>query len=606
MDKNLPLQSFDEISDAQTVAPHLTALRGELRRRGLDGFIAPRADEHQGEYVPAAARRLAWLTAFTGSAGAAVVLGEKGALFVDGRYTLQARAQTDTARFEPRDLVAEGPDKWIAAQAARGAKIGYDPWLHTPNAVARLKKAAAKAGAEMVACDGNPIDAVWTDRPAPPTTPAVPHPFELCGETSADKRGRIAETLKRHGADALVLTMPDSICWLFNIRGADVPYTPFTLGFAILRADASAALYLDGRKVTPELIAHLGSDVRVQPPEALRPALQALGGKSVAVDPATAAAAIFDALDTAGATILRLADPCQVPKACKNPVEVEGARKAHIRDGAAMVNFLAWFSREAPKGMLTEISAAEKLEACRKATGSLTDLSFDSISAAAAHAAMPHYHVTRSSCLPIKPGDVYLIDSGGQYPDGTTDITRTVIVGTPTAEMKDRNTRVLKGHIALASAVFPDGTLGVSLDALARRPLWEVGIDFNHGTGHGVGSYLSVHEGPHRISKNLINQAMLPGMVVSDEPGYYKEGAFGIRIENLLTVRRRAGNFEWPMLEFETLTLCPIDTALIAVELLTPSERDWLNAYHQRVRETLIELVEADARDWLTTATRAI
>jgi Xaa-Pro aminopeptidase len=606
MDTNTPLQSFEDISNPATVAPHHALLRAELKKRGLDGFIVPRADEHQGEYVPASAQRLGWLTSFTGSAGVAVTLPEKNALFVDGRYTLQARAQTDTNVFEPRDLIAEGPGKWIEANAGRGAKIGYDPWLHTLAAIEALKKSAAKAEAELVACNGNPIDAVWADRPAPPVSRAVPHPFALSGEESSPKRARIALELKNRKADATVLSMPDSICWLFNIRGRDLACTPYVLGFAILHADATADFFVDTRKVTPELVAHLGPGVRVRAPGELLPALGLFGGKTVSADPGSAASAIFDALKAGGAKILRRADPCQLPKARKNSIELEGARKAHIRDGAAMVEFLCWFSREAPKGGLTEITAAEKLERFRKATGALTDLSFDSISAAGEHAALPHYHVTVSSCLPIQPGGIYLIDSGGQYPDGTTDITRTVIVGEPTAEMKDRFTRVLKGHIALGSARFPEGTLGVALDTLARKALWDAGLDFNHGTGHGIGSYLSVHEGPQSISKRLIDQPLKPGMIVSNEPGYYKEGAFGIRIENLVAVRPLAGNFEQKMLEFETLTLCPIDTGLIELKLLTAEERAWLNDYHSRVRDILKEFVGGEARAWLTQATKAI
>ena len=515
------------------------------------------------------------------------------------------RAQTATSLFEPHDFPDEGPEKWIEANAA-GARIGYDPWLHTPRQIERLKKAAGKAGAELIACATNPIDTVWADQPDAPSAPAVVHPFALSGEESVSKRARIAAAVKAAGADAVVLTLPDSICWLFNIRGTDIAYTPFVLCFALLKTDGTADLFLDATRISPELAAHLGPAVTVLSPDTLLPALAEFADKTVAADPATAAAAIFDALAEVGAKTRNLPDPCQVPKACKNPVELEGARKAHIRDGAAMANFLAWFAAEAPKGQLTEIDAALKLEACRKATGSLADLSFDSISAAGAHAALPHYRVTVSSNATIKPGDIYLIDSGGQYPDGTTDITRTAIVGEATAEMKDRFTRVLKGHIALATAKFPEGTRGVELDAFARRPLWEAGLDFDHGTGHGVGSYLSVHEGPQRIAKALIDQPLLAGMVISDEPGYYKEGAYGIRTENLLAVRKLAGSYERLMLQFEVLTLCPIDLNLIEPARLAPAERDWLNAYHTRVRDTLSEFVAEETRPWLDQATRAI
>ena len=606
MDKNF--QSFDDQSDAATCAPRLAALRAELAKRWLDGFIVPRSDEHQGEYVPKRAERLAWLTAFTGSAGAAVVLTDRAAIFVDGRYTLQVRAQTDTKLFEPRDLVAEGPATWIENNVGKGKKIGYDPWLHTANAVEALKTAAAKAGAALVPCETNPIDAVWSDQPAAPIAKAVPHGLPLAGESAEAKRMRVAEETRKHGCDATVLTMPDSICWLLNIRGADVPHTPFALSFAILHGDGSTDLFMDERKSSPELLQHLGNSVRLRAPNEFAPALDGLAGKTVVADPATASSAIFDRLDKAGAKVTRLPDPCQLPKACKNPVEVEGARKAHIRDGAALSKFLCWFDREAPNGQLTEISAAEQLEGFRKATGALSDLSFDSISAAAGHAASPHYRVTRSSNLPIKLGEIYLIDSGGQYSDGTTDVTRTIIVGKPTAEMKDRFTRVLKGHIALATATFPEGTTGSALDSFARRPLWEAGLDYEHGTGHGVGSYLSVHEGPQNISKRPIAQALKPGMIVSNEPGYYKAGEYGIRIENLIVVTELPDvpGGERKMMGFETITLSPIDLDLVEASLLTSDEARWLNAYHERVRETLTPLVDPKTAGWLEKATRAV
>lgn len=610
---NLPrmdkiFQSYDDQSDAAACAPRLAALRGELKKRGLDGFLVPRADEHQGEYVPGRAERLAWLTAFTGSAGAAVVLADKAAIFVDGRYTLQVRAQTDVSLFEPRDLVAEGPAAWIEANVASGAKLGYDPWLHTAAAVEGLQAAAAKAGAELVACATNPIDAVWSDQPGAPIAKAAPHGLALAGENAEAKRMRIAEEAKKKGADAVVLTMPDSICWLLNIRGADVPHTPFALSFAILHADGSTDLFLDERKSSPDLERHLGNCVRLRGPRDFAPTLDTLKGKTVLVDPATAASAIFERLGKAGAKIARLPDPCQLPKACKNSIEIEGMRKAHIRDGSALSRFLCWFAREAPKGKLDEIGASEKLEEFRKADDALSDLSFDSISAAAEHAASPHYHVTRSSNRAIHPGEIYLIDSGGQYPDGTTDVTRTVIVGTPTAEMKNRFTRVLKGHIALATVKFPEGTTGAALDSFARRSLWDVGLDYDHGTGHGVGSYLSVHEGPQNISKRPVAQALKPGMIVSNEPGYYKAGEYGIRIENLIVVRELplAAGGDRKMMEFETITLSPIDLNLVEASLLTADERDWLNTYHARVRETLTALLNDETRTWLETATRAI
>lgn len=605
MDK--ALQVFDDLSDAATCAPRLSALREELARRGLDGFIVPHADEYAGEYLPKRAERLAWLTAFTGSAGAAVVLKDKAAVFVDGRYTLQMRQQTDTKLFEPRDLVAEGPGGWIETQIPKGMKFGYDPWLHTLAGIEALKDSAAKAGATLIPTDGNPIDAVWKDQPPAPTAKAKPHPSNLAGESTESKRTRIAEDVKAKGADAAVLTLADSICWLLNMRGGDVPHTPFALSFAIQYADGSADLFMDARKSSPELEQHLGNAVRLRAPEEFVSTLDSFKGKTVLADPGNSASAIFDRLTKAGAKVKRAGDPCQLPKACKNPVEIEGARKAHIRDGAALTKFLAWFAREAPGGHLTEIEAAEMLEGCRRETGALTDLSFDSISGAAPHAALPHYRVTRSSNRKINRDEIYLIDSGGQYPDGTTDVTRTTIVGTPTAEMRDRFTRVLKGHISLATLRFPEGTPGAAIDAFARRALWDAGLDYDHGTGHGVGSYLSVHEGPQNISKKPIAQPLKPGMICSDEPGYYKAEEYGIRIENLIVVTEpKDVGGERKMMEFETITLTPIELDLVEPKLLTAEERDWLNAYHARVRETLSPLVDTETRGWLDRATRAI
>jgi Xaa-Pro aminopeptidase len=605
MDKQF--QTYDDTADAATCAPRLAALRTELAKRGLDGFVVPHSDQHMGEYLPAFAERLAWLTSFTGSAGAAVVLKDKAAVFVDGRYTLQVARQTDTKLFEPRDLVAEGPQGWIPDNLPRGAKLGYDPWLHTAHGVMHLRAACEKAGATLVACETNPIDAVWTDQPAPPTTPAKPHALNLAGVQSEAKRMQLGEGLKKAGAEAAVITLADSVCWLLNIRGADVPHTPFTLAFAVLHEDGSADLFLDPAKRNPELMAHLGNSVQVHNPDQFEAALAAMKGKSVLVDPATAAAAIFDRLQRAGATIRQSADPCQLPKACKNSLEIEGTRKAHIRDGAALAKFFSWLSVNAAGGALTEIEAAKTLEGFRRATGCLSDVSFDTISGAGPNGAIVHYRVTQSTNRTIAQGDMFLIDSGAQYPDGTTDVTRTVMVGEATAEMKDRFTRVLKGHIALATARFPEGTIGIQLDTLARRPLWEAGLDYDHGTGHGVGSYLSVHEGPQNISKKPVLQALKPGMICSNEPGFYKTGAFGIRIENLVVVSElKDVGGERPMMEFETITLVPIDLNLVEPSLLTDVEKIWLNAYHARVRDTIGHLVDEETRSWLDKATRAI
>jgi Xaa-Pro aminopeptidase len=603
-----PFQSFDDQSDPATCAPRLAALRAELKARGLDGFVVPHADEHMSEYLPPHAERLAWLTAFTGSAGAAVVLADKAALFVDGRYTLQVRGQTDTGLFEPRDLVSEGAPAWVAANLPKGAKLGFDPWLHSQHGARHLKAAAERAGGSLVAVERNPIDAVWEGQPGTPAAPAVAHALELAGEDSRAKRARLAESLRQESAAAAIITLADSVCWLFNIRGHDVPHTPFVLAFAILHDDGSAELFLDPAKRGPELAAHLAGGVRLRAAAEFPAALDALKGKVVLADPATAAAAIFERLAKAGARIKQASDPCQLPKACKNAAEIAGMRSAHIRDGAALVKFLAWFDAHSGSGELTEIEAAERLEAFRRETGCLSDLSFDTISGAGAHGAIVHYRVTRKTNRVIASGEMFLVDSGAQYPDGTTDVTRTVMVGTPTAEMRDRFTRVLKGHIALATARFPEGTLGAALDSFARRPLWEAGLDYDHGTGHGVGSYLSVHEGPQNISKRPVPQALKPGMVCSNEPGFYKAGAFGIRIENLVVVSEPAlpPGGERPMMEFETITLAPIDRHLVESALLTEDEKAWLNTYHARVRDTLTPLMDGETRAWLARATQPL
>ena len=607
---NKPFQTFDEQSDASQCAPRLSALRGEFARRGIDGFLVPRADEHQGEYVPKRAERLSWLTGFTGSAGMAVVLTGKAAIFVDGRYTLQVRNQTDTSLFETLDLMNDGAANWIEANLPKGAKLGYDPWLHTQAGVERLKISVERAGGTLVALDSNPLDAVWPDQPGPPRARAVPHPIALAGETSQSKRARLAEDLKKRAADAAVLTLPDSVCWLLNIRGADVPHTPFVLAFAILNADASVDLFLDAKKGSPELLQHLGNEVRVRAPEEFGLALDGFKSKTVLADPVWGAAYIFQRLERAGAKIIRASDPCQLPKACKNEAELAGTRRAHIRDGQALSRFLAWFAQEAPKGRLTEIDTVEKLESFRAATGALKDVSFDSISGAGPNGAIVHYRVTNKTNRRIEPGQLFLIDSGAQFVDGTTDVTRTVAVGAPSPEMRDRFTRVLKGHIQLALARFPEGTNGAQLDAFARRPLWDAGLDYGHGTGHGVGSYLSVHEGPQSISPRGVGQPLKAGMICSNEPGYYKTGEYGIRIENLVVVRELSGipGAEKKMLGFETITMAPIDLDLVDPAMLTAEEKAWLNAYHAQVRAAVGPALEndGDARAWLEQATRPI
>ncbi|HEY3916709.1 MAG TPA: aminopeptidase P family protein [Stellaceae bacterium] len=588
-------------------AERLSRLRAELGRRGIDGFLVPRTDEYQGEYVPESAQRLAWLTGFTGSAGLAIVLPGRAAIFVDGRYTLQARAEVDGRLFEYRHISDEPPAAWIEAALKPGQTMGYDPRLHTLGEVARYRAAAEKAGGKLLATDGNAVDAVWTDRPAAPLAPVVPHELRFAGESAESKRHRIATILAETGADAAVLTAPDSIAWLLNIRGGDVPHTPLPLSFAVLHCDESVDLFIDRRKLTPALPAHLGNSVRIAEPSEFGAFLEKLaaGGKRVRADPALSAAWVFDRL---GEAARRAPDPCQLPKACKNAAELEGTREAHRRDGAALTRFLAWLAHESGSGELREIDVSDRLEAFRHDGANFRDLSFPTISGAGPNGAIVHYHASKATERSLEPGSFYLVDSGAQYLDGTTDVTRTVAIGTPTAEMKDRFTRVLKGHIALATCLFPKGTTGSQLDALARASLWQAGLDYDHGTGHGVGSYLGVHEGPQRISKLPNSQALLPGMIVSNEPGYYKTGAFGIRIENLVVVEKRDGLGEAgrDICGFETITLAPIDRNAIDAALLEPHEIAWLDHYHARVCAVLTPLVDAATAAWLAQATRPL
>jgi Xaa-Pro aminopeptidase len=597
--------------DSTTIsAPRLAALRAKLAEQRLDGFIVPRADEHQGEYVPANAERLRWLTGFDGSAGQAIVLAERAALFVDGRYTLQVRDQVDTGLFEICHLMETPPPGWLADAAAAGWKIGYDPWLHTPDGVKRLSRALARSDAELVPVGQNPIDAIWTERPPPPGDPFTAHPLDYAGVTSSKKRREIGEVIGEEGAVAAVLTLPDSIAWLLNIRGTDVPRTPFPLAFALAHVDGHVSLFAPPGKVDDALLTHmnddLGEGVTVAPREELGAALDAFEGNAVMADPASAPSWIFNRLEAAGAEIMRAVDPCQLPKACKNPAEIDGTRAAHQRDGAALTRFLGWLAAEAPDGELTEMDAADKLRALRGESNLLRDLSFDTISGAGPNGAIVHYRVNDATNRRLESGSLYLVDSGGQYPDGTTDVTRTIAIGTPSDDMRRHYTLVLKGHIALATARFPTGTTGSQLDAFARRPLWDAGLDYDHGTGHGVGSYLSVHEGPQRISKLPSTVALKPGMIVSNEPGFYLEGAYGIRIENLVVVREAEMDTDRDMLCFETLTLAPLDRALVDVALLSADERAWVDAYHDRVRDEVGPRVDRETAGWLKTATRPL
>ena len=590
-----------------TYEDRLKALREQLKADRLDGFVVPICDEHMSEYVGAYAQRLAWLTGFGGSAGTAVVLPEEAAIFVDGRYTLQVREQVNGKDWQYQSVPKTSVAAWLKDHAANGARIGYDPWVHTKTWVETATKALAEKGAVLVAVERNPLDAVWTDRPAPSPALMTVHPDEFAGQSSAEKRAAVSDWLTEKGLDATIVSALDSVAWLFNVRGSDVDRTPVALSFAVVGQDGIADLYVAPEKIDDAVRQHLGNAVRIHDREDFAPALKAMSGKKIAVDPEHAVSAIFAALQAGGATVVELRDPTILAKALKNPVEQAGHRAAQRRDGAALSRFLHWVSVEAPKGTVTELSAAEKLQSFRAATGKLKDLSFDTISGAGPNGAVVHYRVSEETNRTLEPSSIYLVDSGGQYLDGTTDVTRTVWVGPgePTAEMKDRFTRVLKGHIALARAVFPVGTRGTQLDTLARQFLWAAGVDYAHGTGHGVGSFLAVHEGPQRIATSAGGQAgteepLAAGMFISNEPGYYKTGEYGIRIENLILVEPRAiEGAEGDFLGFETLTYAPIERALVDTEIMTRDELRWWDDYHAKVLEIVGPQLDGEARQWL-------
>lgn len=602
-------QSFEDLSDPSCGAPHAALLRAELGRLGLDGFLIPRADAHQGEYVPPHDCRLQWLTGFTGSAGVAAVLDDQAAIFVDGRYTIQVREQVDMEVFPAAHLITDPVTAWLASRLKPGQKLGVDAMLHTVREVRRLRKVCETAGAELVTLDENPIDAIWIDRPEPPLGKVKLYPLELAGKASEGKIAEIQAALLEKKADACVLTQPDSIAWLLNIRGSDVTHTPLPLSFATVPSTGKPSLYIDSRKLSNSVRDALSELTDLAEPGEFMEGLKALGrdGASVMIDPSLAGIGIADAISDAGGSLIEAQDPVLLPKAVKNDVELKGAREAHIRDAAAYIKFLCWFDEEAPKGELDEIGVAEKLEEFRRETGVLKDISFDTISGAGPNGAICHYRVSHSSNLKIPMGKPFLIDSGAQFEDGTTDITRTLAVGDVTADMKRHYTLVLKGHIAISTARFPEGTTGAQLDTLARIDLWQAGLDFDHGTGHGVGAYLSVHEGPQRIAKTG-TAPLKPGMILSNEPGYYPAGEYGIRIENLeiVTEARDIAGGERPMLGFETITLVPMDLRLVDVALLTDKERSWLNRYHDRVRSEIGPLVGAKERIWLEQATKTI
>jgi Xaa-Pro aminopeptidase len=579
----------------------LPALRQELARQGLDGFIVPRADEHLGEYVPAAAERLAWLCGFTGSAGLAVVLAGTAAVFTDGRYVLQLAEQTDPELWKRLHMTEDPPPAWLALHAPRAASIGYDPMLISDEGLARY----TGAGLTMVPVDGNPVDAVWTDRPAPPSAPVLPHPLFYAGRASEDKRSDVAKLLREAKQDAAVLTDPASIAWLLNIRGGDVQFTPFALSFALVHADGATDLFIDPAKISAETRDWLGNRVSVADRSALLPALRGLKGMTVRVDAAGSPVWFPQQLLKAGAVVAFASDPCLLPKACKNEREQNGARAAHLRDAVALCRFLHWLSVVAPGGGETEISAAEALLAFRAQVEGFRGESFPAISGAGEHGAIIHYRVTEKSNRPINHNEVYLIDSGAQYPDGTTDVTRTVWTGPGAApdEIRDRVTRVMQGHIAIATAIFPQGVGGAHLDAFARRALWQAGLDYDHGTGHGVGSYLSVHEGPVSLSRLARPVAIAPGMILSNEPGFYLSDHYGIRLENLLLVQAAdLPAATKPFLCFETLTLAPFDRCLLNSALMTSMERQWLDSYHARVLREVGPALDETERHWLIEA----
>jgi len=598
-------QTFEEPETGVALTARLKALRAELARRKLTGFVVPRADQQQNEYVAPSEERLAWLTGFTGSAGLAVVLTDEAALFVDGRYTLQAGKQVDRKAWAVEPLVEPPPETWLEKHLKTGDRLGFDPWLHTSAAAERMAAACAKAGAELVAAESNPIDAIWTERPTPPLAPVAIHGPQFSGEAEAKKLGQIRGEIERLGVNALVLSDSHAVAWTFNIRGADVAHTPLPLSYALVPKDGRPTVFIDHRKLSNATRNHLEQSADVREPDALASELTALAksGASIALDNATAADALSRLINAAGGKAVRGSDPVALLKAVKNPTEIAGTRSAHRRDAVTLARFLAWIDREAPKGTLTEIDTVEALETFRRDTGALKDVSFPTIAGTGPNGAIVHYRVTRKSNRRIVPGDLLLIDSGAQYEDGTTDVTRTIAVGEPTSEMRDRFTRVLRGHIAIARAVFPDGTTGAQLDTLARQFLWQAGIDFEHGTGHGVGSYLSVHEGPARISK-LGTTPLKRGMILSNEPGYYKTDGFGIRIENLeLVIAAEVAGAEKSMNAFETLTLAPIDRRLIDVSMLSDAEREWLNAYHARVRSEVRPSLGETDKLWLDIAT---
>lgn len=589
-----------------TADDRLAALRSALKDQDLSGFVVPISDEHMSEYIGDYAQRLAWLTGFTGSAGSAAVLMDSAAIFVDGRYTTQAREQVSPGAFEQCPVPETSVTDWLAQHASEGDVIGYDPWLHTMEWAAKGQAALAKVGAALKPVEANPIDTLWRERPDRPAKPIIDHPEDFTGESRERKLTKIARAAAANGADACVISSLDGVAWAMNIRGSDISHCPVSFAYLLVPAVGRPTLCVQGEALEEMLSRALEEHVTIADYTDFAAVLKkaAEDGEVIQLDPQTAVAALFGIVESAGGTVLEKREPTTLAKACKNAAERDGARAAHLRDGAALSRFLKWFDETAPKGELTELGAADYLALERSKTNALKDLSFRTISAAGPHAALPHYSVTQDSDLTIPNNSLYLVDSGGQYQDGTTDVTRTIQVGDISEEAKARYTQVLKGHIAMATARFPEGTPGSALDPLARQFLWQAGTDYDHGTGHGVGSYLYVHEGPQRVAKVGSSEPLKEGMILSNEPGYYREGHFGIRIENLvLVVSNTLSTDERPMLEFETLTLAPIDVRPLVRDLLTDAEIGWLNRYHARVRAALMDMLEDDDQDWLISST---
>ncbi len=601
-DNAMMFQNFETTTIPETGGPRLASLREAMQKQGLAGFLVPRADAHQGEYVADCDKRLAWLTSFTGSAGFCIALQETAGVFIDGRYRLQVRDQVDLEAYTPVPWPDTKPGDWLVEQLTDGGIVGYDPWLHTKDEIETLTKRLDGTGISLCQT-ANLVDQIWIDRPEPPADLMVPYPLEFAGKSHEDKLQEMADGLMKSGHSAAVLTQPDAIAWTLNTRGTDLDQTPVALAFAVIGADGHLTLFINPAKVNDNLRDHLGNTVSIEAQNALGPALDALTGP-VAVDPKTAPVWVGDRLREAGIEVKSAPDPAALPKACKNTAEIAGTTEAHLRDGAAMAEFLAWLDGQNPVSELTEIDVVKKLESFRVATGALRNISFDTICGAGPNGAIMHYRVTEQTNRQIETNDVLLVDSGAQYLDGTTDITRTMAIGTPPVEAVRAYTLVLKGMIAISRQRFPKGLAGRDLDPLARAALWRQGLDFNHGTGHGVGVYLSVHEGPQRLAR-ISDVPFKPGMILSNEPGYYREGAFGIRIENLIVVETAPaikGADKRDMLQFRTLTWVPLDRRMIDAALLTEPERNWLDSYHAETLEKISPRCSAETQAWLQEA----